>query len=161
MKIGIISDTHDHTDNIAKALKVFISKGVLSIIHLGDYCSGPAVRAFQGAKLIGISGNNDGDLLRITKNFQDIGADFRGEFCELKFDILSIACYHGTVPEMTEALILSKKYDVVLSGHTHQASAKIIDGILAVNPGSAHGLESVPTVAVLDTLTKDVEIVEL
>lgn len=161
MLLGIISDTHEHIQNIEKAKQVFALRGASPIIHLGNYCAGPSVRAFDGAKIIGILGNNDGDQLRIEKNFQQIGGDFRWEFCVLEFDGLKIACYHGTVSEITEALIGCKKYDVVLSGHTHEPSIEDKDRVLALNPGSAHGFEKRGTVAVFDTKTRKAEIIEL
>ena len=161
MKLGIISDTHEHIDNIEKAKKVFAERGASPIIHLGDYCAGPAIRAFKGTKIIGIYGNNDGDLLRIEKNFREIGGDFRWDFCVLEFDGLKIACYHGTVPQITEALINCKTYDVVLTGHTHESHVETRNGVLAINPGSAHGFEKKGSVAILDTKTKRVEVSEL
>ena len=161
MKLGVISDTHEHLDNIEKAKKVFAQHGASPIIHLGDYCSGPSVRAFAGSKIVGIYGNNDGDLLRIQGNMQKIGGDFRGEFCVLKFDDLEIACYHGTVPEITEALIDSGTYDVVLYGHTHETHQETRKNVLVLNPGSAHGFGKAGTVAIIDTNAKTTEIIEL
>lgn len=161
MLLGIISDTHEHIENIEKAKRLFAEKGASPIIHLGDYCAGPSVRAFAGTKIIGILGNNDGDVLRIEQNFKQIDGDFRWEFCVLEFDGLTIACYHGTVPEITEALIGCKKYDVVLSGHTHESSLATLDGVLALNPGSAHGFGKAGTVALLETTMKKAEIITL
>ena len=158
MNLGIISDTHEHIGNIEKAKKLFAEKGASLIIHLGDYCAGPSVRAFKGAKIIGILGNNDGDVLRLEKNFAEIGGDFRWDFCVLQYDGLKIACYHGTVPEITDALIQCKTYDVVLCGHTHEPRLETIDGVLVLNPGSAHGFETKATVAILDTEKKKAEI---
>ena len=39
MKIGVISDTHDHLENISKAVTVFNNKNVDVLIHCGDYVS--------------------------------------------------------------------------------------------------------------------------
>jgi hypothetical protein len=162
MLLGIISDTHEHVDNIEKAKKIFLQKGASPVIHLGDYCAGPSVRAMEGLKVIGITGNNDGDLPRIMGNFKKIGGDFRGEFCVLEFDNLKIVCYHGTVPEIVEALIDCKKYDVVLYGHTHHVHHETRDGVLILNPGSAHGFDGeAPAIATLDTKTRQVEVIEL
>ncbi len=161
MILGILSDTHEHLENIEKAKRFFGERGASPVIHLGDYCAGPSVRALDGLKIIGITGNNDGDLPRIMGNFQKISGDFRGEFCVLEFDALKIACYHGTVQEITDALIDCKKYDVVLSGHTHEARQEVRNGVLALNPGSVHGFGKTGTVAVLDTKTKKTEIIEL
>ena len=161
MKLGVISDTHEHIVNIEKAKKIFGERGVSYIVHLGDYCAGPSVRAFTGTKIVGILGNNDGDPLRIEKNFAQIGGDFRWDFCVLKEDGLQIACYHGTVPEITEALINCKTYDVVLCGHTHEPRQEVRNGVTVLNPGSAHGFEKIGTVGILDTATSKTEIIEL
>ena len=94
MLLGILSDTHEHLENIEKAKKIFAERGASPVIHLGDYCAGPSVRAMKGMKVIGILGNNDGDPLRLQKNFQEIGnSEFRWDFCVLEFDGLKIACY--------------------------------------------------------------------
>ena len=45
MLLGILSDTHEHINNIEKAKAVFAEKSVEQIIHLGDYCAGPSVRS--------------------------------------------------------------------------------------------------------------------
>ena len=161
MKLGILSDTHEHIENIEKAKALFQERSASPIIHLGDYCAGPSVRAFAGMKIIGILGNNDGDPLRLQRSFQQIGGDFRDEFCALEFDGRRIACYHGTVPAITEALILCKNYDVVLYGHTHDVHHETRDGVLVLNPGSAHGFEKAPTVAVLDIAAMEAEILGL
>ncbi|MSR67353.1 hypothetical protein EXS65_00800 [Candidatus Peribacteria bacterium] len=57
-----------------------------------------------------------------------------------------------------------RKYDVVLSGHTHRSSVTTVGNTLAVNPGSVHGFEEEENnamVAILDTKTKKVEILPL
>lgn len=48
------------------------------------------------------------------KNFQDIGGELHGEFCDLELDNLKIAIYHGTSNKMTEAIISSQIYDLVI-----------------------------------------------
>lgn len=162
MLLGILSDTHEHLENIEKAKTIFAVRGASPVIHLGDYCAGPSVRAMKGMKVIGILGNNDGDPLRIEKNFQEIGGEFRWQFCVLELGGLTIACYHGTESEITESLIASGRYDVVLTGHTHHSSVRAVGKTLAINPGSAHGFEEeAPMVAVLETRTRKVEIVPI
>ncbi|MDD5055609.1 MAG: metallophosphoesterase [Candidatus Peribacteraceae bacterium] len=163
MLLGIISDTHEGLEQIETAKKLFVSRGVETIIHLGDYCAGPSVRAFKGGpKLIGIFGNNDGDHTSIQRNFGAVGGEFKGHFCVLEYNGLKIACYHGTISDITEALILCGKYDVVLYGHTHASLIEKRGKVLVVNPGSSHGFEEgPPSVAILDTKTREAEIVRL
>jgi hypothetical protein len=119
MKIGIISDSHDHWDNIKKAIKVFQDQKTDFVIHLGDYVSGQTIKMFNGIKMIGLFGNNDGDRFRIIKFSNEMDVEIKGDFYEFEQDGLKFAAYHGTESGITEALIQCGKYDIVLSGHTH------------------------------------------
>lgn len=154
MKIGIISDTHDHVEHIKKAVAYFKRENVSLVIHAGDYCSPFAVLPFEGLKLIGVFGNNDGDHYRLLMAFNKIGAEMEAEFCEFEQDGICIAVYHGTHPAIKEALLKSGNYDLVVTGHTHDKEIKEVNGALSVNPGTANGFDGEATVAVFDTATK-------
>ena len=157
MKIGIISDTHDHLEHIKQAVAYFKRENISLIIHAGDYCSPFSVLPFEGLKMIGVFGNNDGDHFRLIAAFNKIGANMEAEFCEFEQDGISIAVYHGTHPAIKEALLKSGNYDLVVTGHTHEKEIKTVNGALSVNPGTAHGFDGEATVAVYDTLTKKAE----
>jgi uncharacterized protein len=53
MLIGICSDTHDHIENIRKAVRFFKEKGVDKVIHSGDYCSPFTIPLFEGLPIEG------------------------------------------------------------------------------------------------------------
>ena len=89
-------------------------------------------------KLIGVLGNNDGEKLGLLKNFQEIGGELHGEFCHLELDEFKIAIYHGTSNKLTEAIIASQMYDLVIHGHTHKKRDEKIRDTLVLNPGCAH-----------------------
>lgn len=150
MLIGICSDSHDNVPNIKKAASYFISKNVSKVVHAGDYCSPFTIQHFKGLNLHGIFGNNDGDIYLLMKKFHEIGGTLHGHFYRFKSINRSIAVYHGTVPEITQSLIESKRYDVVISGHTHEASVQEFSGTVAINPGTMHGFEGKGTVALYD-----------
>ncbi|MEM3980825.1 MAG: YfcE family phosphodiesterase, partial [Ignisphaera sp.] len=67
MKLGIMSDSHDNLPAIDKALKVFRDQDVDLLIHLGDIISPFALSKVLEfpAKIIIVTGNNDGDLLQL------------------------------------------------------------------------------------------------
>ncbi|HAJ94743.1 MAG TPA: hypothetical protein DCP02_00785 [Actinobacteria bacterium] len=162
MKIGIISDTHDDIDNIKKAVKIFKDKGIKTVIHLGDIVAPPAIKFFKGFKLIGIFGNNDGYKQFLLKTYKSIGGDLKGDFASIEIDGLKFALYHGEFQDITEALAKSGDYDFVLSGHTHSSMVTKSGKTILANPGSAHRYftnDSGPTLAVLDTGSKKVEII--
>ena len=79
MKIGIISDSHDHLRNIRKSTDVFKQRRVGFVLHLGDFISPNAIKAFKGLKLVGIFGNNDGDKFRLIKECNDSGGEIKGD----------------------------------------------------------------------------------
>ncbi len=161
MLIGIISDSHDHVDNIRKAVEIFKARGVDLVIHAGDIVSPPALKLFDGLRLAGIFGNNDGEKAGLTKVFSTMGAKLGGDFLSLDDAGLSIAVYHGTEPGLTSALVECGKYDVVISGHTHKIVNDRVGNTLVLNPGSAHGFGKDATAMVLDTDGLVVEIVRL
>lgn len=161
MQIGIIADTHDHVINLKKAIGFFKEKGVDMVIHAGDYCSPFTIPHFEGLNLHGIVGNNDGDRFMLMKKFEEIGATLHGEFARLEADGLKIAVYHGTYPDITAALEKSGLFDVVISGHTHEAKYDTIDNTISINPGSCHGFEGEAIVALLNTKNRRVSFKEL
>ncbi|WP_069129970.1 metallophosphoesterase [Rhodohalobacter halophilus] len=161
MLVGICSDTHDHVNNIQKAVQKFKELNVSKVIHAGDYCSPFTIPLFSGLDLHGIFGNNDGDKFLLMKKFEEIGGTLHGEFFSFEDDKLKFAVYHGTYPEITDSLENCGKYDVVISGHTHQAKVGTAGDTVTINPGSVNGFDQDPLVAIFDTLTKQVKFVEL
>ena len=161
MKIGICSDSHDHVNHIKKAVSYFRDSGTDLVLHAGDYCSPFTIPLFKGVNLHGIFGNNDGDKYLLMKKFEEINGTLHGDFMSMKMGGLTIALYHGTYPKITEALELSGKYDVVVSGHTHEAKMDTIENTLSINPGSVNGFEGDPMIAILDTETRKVQFKEL
>lgn len=161
MLIGLISDTHDHVPHIKKSVKLFKDMNVDLVIHAGDFCSPFTIPLFEGLPMKAIFGNNDGDKYLLMNKCEEIGADLEGEFFELKVDDRLIAIYHGTYEGITEALQKCGKYDVVISGHTHETVKEKVGDTLTINPGTANGFDEKATIAFLDTESLDVEFVEL
>lgn len=161
MKIGIVSDTHDHIVNTRIALSMLRNLGAEIILHAGDFCAPSMIPLFVKWELHGIFGNNDGDHYRIQMRFLEIGGHLHGEFMDRTFDGKRIALYHGTQQGITDALIKSGTYDVVITGHTHQAENELHGMTLHINPGSVNGFEGSATMALYDTETGFAEIVGL
>ncbi len=168
MKIAVISDTHDHRDNILKAVSIMNERDVDALIHCGDYISAFVVRWFDGLSdkikknFTGVYGNNDGDRVFLKDNL--------GQICNLvgmeliaNFDNKRIFASHMPNEETVNAIATSGKFDIVLYGHTHSTVIKKYDnGVLVVNPGEACGyLTEKGTFAIIDTERMDAEIIEL
>ena len=161
MNIGICSDSHDHVENVKKAVSFFKEKDVERVIHAGDYCSPFTIPLFEGLHLHGIFGNNDGDKYLLMKKFSEIDAVLHGDFFSFEADGVKFAVYHGTYPEITDALETCEKYDVVISGHTHEPKLDTIGDTISINPGSVNGFDGDAIVAIFNTENRKVQFKEL
>jgi putative phosphoesterase len=164
MKVGLISDTHDHLGNVEIALDLFEREGVETLIHAGDWVAPFTVRKFDRfhGPLIGAFGNNDGEIIGLSRAFREMGATVRGEMTELELDGMRAAVIHGTYPTLVEALVKSQLFPIIITGHTHQSLVEHRDDVLLVNPGEACGyLHGRSTVGILDTEGPDAIIRDL
>jgi uncharacterized protein len=178
MKIGIISDTHDDVENVQRAIEIFNAEKVAYVIHAGDYVFPGVVQEFEklNGKLIGVLGNNDGEKGALLRNFLRINGELKGELGETEFDGLKFGIYHGTDTGVKDLLVNSKKYDILVCGHTHikEPSPNSIgkykdDGkTLVLNPGTAHkkitsisGAFKESGIVVFDIQTKEYRFIDL
>lgn len=161
MLIGICSDSHDHVENIKTAAAYFKTQHIERLIHAGDFCSPFTIPLFEGLPLHGVFGNNDGDKFLLMKKFDEIGATLHGDFFSFTEDGLRFAVYHGTYSEITESLEKSGSYDVVISGHTHEADVETVGETITINPGSVNGFDGDAMIALFDTDSKEVKFKEI
>ncbi len=160
MITGIISDTHDHLDNLNKALDMFKEKGVGHIIHAGDFTSPftyfRAINRFAG-DFTGVFGNNDGDKVALNNVFN--GRIFSQPHI-FELGGRKIVVMHE--PDVIDALAESGHFDLVIYGHTHQPVIKRVNNTLVVNPGEVSGwLYGKPTAAIVDLETMNAEMLSI
>ncbi len=83
MRIGIISDTHDHRRNILQAVEIFRGHEVQYVLHAGDIVAPFATKPFAEvgtAKFIAVFGNNDGEKLQLRRAVESFGGEIH-EYC--------------------------------------------------------------------------------
>lgn len=168
MKIAVISDTHDHKENILKAVSLMNERKVDALIHCGDFVAPFVKRWFDGLNenikknFYGVFGNNDGEKLFLKQNLGQI-CDIVGFQLIKEFDGKRVFAAHMPKLETIDALAESGKFDIILTGHTHDMVNKKMDnGVLVVNPGEACGyLTDKATFAIVDTKKMEAEIIEL
>jgi len=170
MRIAVLSDTHDHMQNIIKAVSIINNKDVDALIHCGDYVAPFVRRAFDELNesikknFYGVFGNNDGDKPFLKKNLGEI-CEFAQNGHELIIELggKKIFVSHMPKQQTIEALANSGSFDIILTGHTHALSNKKLDnGNLVVNPGEACGyLTGRATFAIIDTEKMETEIIDL
>jgi hypothetical protein len=162
--LGIMADSHDNLDMIRKAVDFFNEKQVSAVLHAGDLVSPFNVKGFTEleAPLHLVFGNNEGDRITIKEWFVKQGANVCGDFGTLDIEDLHIALLHGINEKEIEALAASGNFDLIVRGHTHQAGSHMIGNTRVINPGETAGvLTGKATVALVDPLTKETEIIEL
>lgn len=156
MLIGIISDTHDHLDNMRKALALFRELGVQHILHAGDFTSPFTYRAlkdFQGS-FTAIFGNNDGDRVLIRQMY---GESVHAQPYTFVLHTRRIVMMHEH--HVIDALAASGMYDLVVYGHTHEPVIRKVGNTLVVNPGETCGwLYGKPSVALVDLGSMEAEL---
>ena len=163
MKIGILADTHDHLPYVKKAIEIFVAHKVEKIVHCGDIVAPFINRSLTALKdtnieMIGVFGNNDGERDHMNHLLGDV-MEVKGDFIEVCWNEKKIAVYHGTILPILDSLILSQKYDLVCSGHTHDVLIEKTKNTLSVNPGEACGyLTGKPTCAIIDLSKEKLDI---
>lgn len=165
MLVGLIADTHDRLPMVEKAVKRLNEENVGLVLHAGDYVAPFVIPKFEDlkARLIGVFGNNDGDHELLKKRFSKYESlEMRGNFAEIIVGGVKIALLHGDEEELLKALIESESFDVVVHGHAHKTEIYRKGKTLVVNPGEVCGyLSGKSTIALLDTVKREVKIVEL
>ena len=163
MLIGIISDIHDHLDNLAKACSYLVAHEIDTVLFLGDFCSPIPARQLGGfpGTVHCIFGNGDGDRFTIRKLSE---TDFRnlivhGEYAELTLGDRSIAITH--YPFYARALARTGDYDAVFSGHTHERHEERFGKTLWVNPGDVMGWQQRASCAIYDTTDNTASFIDL
>ena len=170
MLLAVVSDSHDNRENILKAVSIINDKGVDALIHCGDFIA-PFVKKWFGKlndsikkNFYGVFGNNDGERLYLTQLLGQICV-FPQNGNEHIIDLGGKRIWVSHMPKQKtiEALANSKKFDIILSGHTHIVVNKKYDnGVLVVNPGEICGyLTDKPTFAIINTETLEAEIIEI
>lgn len=142
MKIGIVSDSHDHVWNLRQALAA-LEETAQVLIHCGDLCSPFIVpvleRGFSGP-VYAVFGNNDADRYRLqiqaaaTARIKLEGESWLGEIDGKRF-----AVQHFDV--LARPLAESGRYDVVCCGHNHRQEVERVGRTWLVNPGSLLGYD--------------------
>lgn len=161
MKIGIVSDTHDHLPRLNQALARFEREGVEHILHGGDFCSPFVFLEFKKYNMpfTGVYGNNDGDWIMLYRVAKGAGEVKKGPL-SLELGGRRIALMHE--PVFLDALADSGHFDLVVYGHLHSAEIRKKGEALILNPGECAGYIKVPPTAMIcDLETMEVETIEL
>ena len=160
MKIGVLSDTHNHLRESRVALDELVKRGATHLVHCGDAgeevvdllaadCLEHGLRAYVAL------GNCDrGDDVRFAP--QPPGVE-RGLSPEFMLDGKRCVAVHGDNAHRLDSVSTSGEFDYVFTGHTHARSDRRIGKTRVLNPGSpVRPLGGPPSVALLDLASDEV-----
>ena len=157
MKVGIVSDSHDRAEALARAVAAAAADGAEAIIHCGDVIGAqtlkPALRS--GLPIHVIHGNNVGDTFALHRLAAASGGllHYHGHDARLALGGRRIFVVH--YPEYARAMACTGEWDLVCCGHSHEAGIDAIATVgggrtPVVNPGTVAGLAAPATFALGD-----------
>lgn len=163
MILAVMSDSHDHLDNVRTALEIIKKEKAEAIIHCGDFVAPFVLRELdkEGVPVHGVFGNNDGDRYLLTKLSLTTLSNITlyDPIGKLDIDGYKIGFTH--YEEIAEGLALSGRYDLVCFGHIHTVVHRKIKDTDFLNPGEIMGKDGTPTFYMVDTASQDFEKIEL
>ena len=154
MNVAVLSDTHDHLDQLAKALAAVRDSGAEALVFCGDFCAPFTLAALAegyAGPIHAVFGNNDGDrMMLLTIASQHPHVCLHGEIGRLELGGRQAAIVHYT--DLGHDLAASGSYDVVFCGHTHVYETARVGPppTLVVNPGEVMGRLGAPSWALVD-----------
>lgn len=162
MKIGILSDTHNHLRESRQALDLLMGQGARHLVHCGDtgdevvdllaaVCLEHGIRAHVA---IGNCDRNHGDQAAFAP--QPAGIE-RGVSPEFILADKRCIVLHGDNATRLEMVSTSGEFDYVFTGHTHAPADQRTGKTRVLNPGSpVRPRSGPPTVVLLDLATGEV-----
>ncbi len=163
MIVAVMSDSHDHIENIRKALEIVKKEKAEMILHCGDFVAPFMLKELDaaGIPVHGVFGNNDGDQHLLTRmSILDLKhITLYGIIGEVDADDFRIQFTHDQ--RIAEGLAASGHHDLVCFGHTHTYSQKQVGETVLLNPGEIMGKDGSPGYCLVDSKTSEILRVKL
>lgn len=157
MRIGVVSDTHNHLANVARIVELLNAARVERVVHTGDITQAKTLHALAAldAPLCGVYGNNDLERDSLARACAELGCEFVDGPLRLAWAGRRILVLH----DPRELRVHTDSAEVVLHGHTHQSVREQRGGALIFNPGECAGhLAGHNRVGVLDLVSLETEL---
>ena len=159
MKIAIFSDLHDDGGNLKKFLDFCRHQKIENLICCGDLANGESLENlatnFKG-KIFMVGGNADLFDESETKKYPNIV--FQPKILSFSLAALKIIAIHKPKELREELVKRDERYDFAFHGHTHRPIISQKDKLITANPGSLNGPEYQASFAILDSVTKKIEL---
>jgi putative phosphoesterase len=165
MKICIVSDSHDHREQLAAAVTEAKRLGAQAVLHCGDLVAPSTLHAIipLGLPVHIVHGNNTGDLFHLAKlaHKSENRVQYYGQ--DASFSLAGKKIFVVHYPHYAKAMALTGDYDLVCNGHEHHAVIERLNNIkngttLRIDPGTVGGVSAPPTYVLGDLEKMEFEI---
>ena len=136
MRLGILSDTHDHRPSMQYAIQALQQRGAGFIIHCGDICSPDLLDCLTGQPAGFVWGNSDPDHPSLHQRAKALGIHCFGDFEEIDALGQKLAVIHGDDKGRMQTILNEQRYDYLLCGHTHVWRDERVGRTRIINPGA-------------------------
>jgi putative phosphoesterase len=163
MRIGVISDTHNHLPNVSRIVELMNAAGVARVVHTGDITQAKTLEAFSrmDAPLCGVYGNNDVERKSLDAAAQKLGVELHEPLLELHWAERVIWVAHDPREFEVALPAASARREapaLVLHGHDHRYRLETQHGACVFNPGECAGhMKGYNAVGVVDLVTLECE----
>lgn len=161
MRIGVVSDTHNHLPNARCIVDLFNEAGVERVVHTGDITQARTLHVLAGleAPLCGVYGNNDaGERASLEAASRELDIQLVDPPLRLRWAEREIVVVHDPLdlhPELLEGV------DLAIHGHDHRHRSEHFDGTLVFNPGECAGhMRGLNQVGVVDLVVLRTEVLK-
>ena len=159
MVVGLISDTNDRYDVMAAAVRLLVDAGAEFVIHCGDVGNRRVLDPLAGLAAGFVWGDRDKDRMGLLRHADNLGIQCFGVFGDFDAGGKRIAVTHGDDPKLIRRLVKERLYDVIVHGHTREATDTTDGATRIISPGPLDG--TAKSVALLDTATGVVKTINL
>lgn len=167
MKIGVVSDSHDHGALLADAVVRARDWGAQAILHCGDIIGPNSLRPALalGLPLHVVHGNNLGDMLSMQRLAHESKGGLTYYGADATFSLGGRRLFMTHYPHLARGMACTGDFDAVFCGHSHVAGVEHVTGVRGntplVNPGTVAGLGAERTMVLGDLERLSFEIVFL
>ena len=158
MRIGIISDTHNHLPNTRRIVELLNEASVERVVHTGDITQAKTlhVLAELDAPLYGVYGNNDVERRALETASRELEMHLVDPPLRLRWASREIVVVHDP-HDLHDALL--SDVDLAIHGHDHRHRNERYEGTLLFNPGECAGhMPGLNQVGVVDLVTLEAEL---
>jgi putative phosphoesterase len=158
VRIGVISDTHDHLLNVGEIVALLNEAGVERVVHTGDITKAKTLEALArlDAPLFGVYGNNDRERSSLLAAARRYGFHLVDPPLELHWAGRRLVVVHDPLEIDGD---VHHRYDIVLHGHNHRHILERRGKTLIFNPGECAGsLKGYNAVGLVDLARLEAEI---